>query len=152
MAAVPAAQNLAAMVNLGADTLTWAHALTCGLVMADFLESPAIAWGDLTNATFTGSAAKTISAGVRVTGIDPATGDVLMNIDPPTGGFYWETTATTSLPQTIFGMWLGNDTLGFGNGTLLAAVHLNEPVILAQVNQAVIIPQVTIRLPFGSLV
>lgn len=48
--------------------------------------------------------------------VDPATGELLLTIQPPAGGWYWETANATGLPKTIYGVAVrkGDDSILWG--------------------------------------
>src|SRR6266404_3262845 len=64
----------------------------------------------LTQADFDGYVANGISSatGTQNTALDPLTSDYLLQLKLPVGGFRWETTGTTNLPQTIYGFGVFN--------------------------------------------
>lgn len=129
---------------LGADTITFAGTLSVGLIKTPFSPSLNMSFVAGDEANFTGYAFKTLTAATRPTANDPATGDRLLTITPPVGGFVWETTGTTNLPQTIYGYYVGADTIGIG-GTLLGAALLDAPVVLTATDQQVQIPDPQLR-------
>lgn len=100
--------------------------------------------GDLTPATFDGYAAKAKDAAAPSTYTDPATGDIIISIPAPAGGWLWQTTGTTNLPQTVFGFALTDSTgADYYGGELLS-----EPVTLDAAGQGVQLPNgVTFRIP-----
>jgi len=117
---------------LAADATTLAPAAdenTIALIAAPFTESEILLPGDLTLATFTGSAPKAGVAGAQQAGIDPTTGDQVITILAPVGGYRFECTAAPAEPETIYGYALMND-----DQTLLFAVKaLPVPVTIEAV-------------------
>jgi hypothetical protein len=84
------------MTLLGSDTATLAPAalaLKVILIKANFTPSPNLAVGDLTEADFSGYAAIAAALAALPESLDPNTGDSLLTVGPPAGGFRWETTA-----------------------------------------------------------
>jgi hypothetical protein len=128
---------------LGADTTTLAGALKVGLAMNNFTPGPGLTAADLTPATFTGSGLIAVTAATRADNFDPATGDRIINITVPAGGWLWSTTDATNLPQTIYGAYVGTSTPPAGN--LYGAVLFDEPIVLTAADQQVQLDEVTFR-------
>jgi len=136
---------------LAADTATLAQAADANviaLIMADFTPSEATVVGDVTLATFDGSTPLAAGLGAQAEGLDPNNTDSLITIKSPVGGWRWETTGVTNLPQTIFGYCLLNDALD----TLFACEKLDDPITLTAVNQVVELSNVTIRQLANSMI
>jgi len=134
---------------LGSDTATLNNMATLrvGLVKEPIVPGPGLAYGDLVFADFDGYAAKTPVAGVQPESVDPSNGDAILSIVPPAGGWRWETTGLTNLPQTIYGFALYNTA-----GTVLyAAEALAVPVELNGLNQSVNLPEVAMRFHQGLI-
>jgi len=121
---------------LAADATTLAPAADANIVtllMADFVYDESTELADLVPATFTGATPKAAGVGTQQTGVDPATGDQLVTLLAPAGGWRWEATALTNLPQTIYGAMLTND-----DATVLLALHKpSAPVIIQSVGDQV---------------
>jgi len=117
---------------LAADATTLAPAAdanTVALIAAPFTPSEILLPGDLTLATFTGSAPKDGAVGAQQAGIDPTTGDQVITILAPLGGYRYECTVAPGAPETIYGYALMND-----DQTLLFAVAaLPVPVTITSV-------------------
>jgi len=119
---------------LAADTATLAPSSSppvVALVMAQFNPSEYLTAGDLTLATFDGSAPIPCQTGPQNEALDPATNDAIIDMVPPVGGWRWETTGTANLPQTIYGFALLKGDLS----TVYGAALLPAPVTLSGVNQ-----------------
>lgn len=129
---------------LGNDSTTLAGALKITLIKAPFTPSPTILPADLTAADFNGSTPISLTAGARPDNFDPATGDRLVNLVPPAGGYLWTTVDATSLPQTIYGVSVGTGVLPAGN--LFGTFLLDTPVTLTGADQQVLVPDITFRL------
>lgn len=126
----------AAMDLLAADAATMAppaNANKMALVKAAITPSEDLEFADLTLADFDGSTPISAGLGTQPTALDPSTTDSVMDVKVPAGGFRWETTGVTNLPQTIFGYVL----LDNGLTTLLAAAAFDTPVVLTAVGQRV---------------
>lgn len=135
------------LLGMDTTTLSGMATLRVGLVKEPFVPSPSLAYGDLTFANFDGSTAKTPVSGDQPESLDPATGDALLDILPPAGGWRWETTGLTNLPQTVYGFALYNTA-----GTVLYASELLDiPVELNDVNQTVILASVRMRFNQGLI-
>lgn len=140
-----AAQLLAA----DADTLApAADANIVKLVVGDINESESVTLESLEFATFDGSTPLEVPVGALPEGLDPVSGDSLITIPPPEGGWRWETTGTTDLPQEITGRALTND-----DGTILFGVErLEEPITLTAINQVLDLPPLQIRQKANSMI
>lgn len=139
-----------AMQLLAADTATLAPAVNANkmaLVMAAFAPSEETVIGDLTLATFDGSTPKDCGVGTQPEGLDPTTGDSVVTLLAPAGGWRWETTGVTNLPQTIFGFALFDNALAVYLGSAL----LPAPITLTAANQVVSLGDVTLRQLAGSI-
>jgi len=134
---------------LASDTVTLAHATTLrvGLVKEAFTPGDDLAIGDLVLADFDGYAAKTPVPGTQPSGLDPASADFKITISPPAGGWRWETTGLTNLPQTIFG-YIIYQTSG---PTLRASALLPSPIELTGINQEVLLPSVDLTFLQGMI-
>ena len=117
------------------------------LIMEPFTPSETLDGSTLVPATFDGSAPLEAVLGTQAEGLDPSNSDAIITILPPAGGWRWETTGTTDLPQTIYGFALFNDdsTVYYGSENLPA------PITLTAVNQVIQLPAVTFRQLAGSL-
>lgn len=139
-----------AMQLLAADTATLAQAADPNhvvLVKNEFTPGEGAVIGDLTLADFDGSAALECGLGTQPEGLDPANADALITFVPPAGGWRWETTGVTNLPQTIYGFALTNE----AETTLFACARLPTPITLTAVNQVVSLGDLTLRQLAGSI-
>lgn len=135
--------------KLASDTTTLAHAtlLRVGLVKEPFTPSSALVMGDLVLADFDGYAAKTPVPGTQPSGADPSTSDFNITISPPAGGWRWETSGLTNLPQTIYGVVLYHNT----GPTLYATELLANPIELDDLDQEVVLDKVQLRFMQGMI-
>jgi hypothetical protein len=125
-----------AMKLLAADPTTLApavNAIHMALVMTQFVPAESTVITDFTLATFDGSTPLDVTVGTQPEGLDPATNDAIIDLSAPIGGFRWETTGVTNLPQTIYGFAL----IDHANALLLACELLPSPVTLTAVNQRI---------------
>ncbi len=125
-----------AMKLLAADTATLAPAALANkmvLSKATFIASEATKFADLTLADFDGSTPIDCGTGTQPEGLNPGTNDAVIDLLSPAGGFRWETTGVTHLPQTIFGYALLNNAMD----TVLASELFANPITLTAINQRV---------------
>ena len=149
MVAVSALNDRAADL-LATDTTTLAEAtpfLFVKLVINPFTPGPTLTIGALTFATFTGSAGKHANSATNVVGIDPATGNYIITIPDPVGGWNWVCTVAPAAPETVYG-WAVLDAAG---AVLWKAELLDAPVEISQVGHQVNIGTVTFTVPFSAL-
>jgi len=121
---------------IAADDTTLAPAVSANkiaLIAADFALSEDLVVGDLTLATFTGSAAKAGATGAQLVGVDPATGQQVITIKAPAGGYVWECTADPGSPETIFGLALVDN----AGTTLLGVEKFTTPVVISAAGEQV---------------
>lgn len=124
-----------------ADDTTFAPAASANkiaLIKTAFSLEESLVAADLDRADFDGSTALAGVVGAQQCGIDPVTGDQVVTIKPPAGGYRWETTGDTNLPQTIFGYALYSNDLA----TLIAAEVFATPKALTDVGQEITLPAV----------
>lgn len=129
---------------LAADATTLAPAAdnnTVLLIMSDFTPNEDLVPADLTPATFDGSAGLLAELGAQQVGLDPTTGDQIVTIEEPVGGWRWITTGLTNLPQTIFGYGLYNEALD----TLLGVTKLDTPITLQGVGEEINLGAIQLR-------
>jgi len=130
--------------DLAADGTTFPVASPCKVIlfMNDLAIDENTVLADLTKATFDGYADKAAGASPFAVGIDPVTGDQIITINEPAGGWRWETTGVTNLPQTIYGFALANAAVNLIHGAQL----LDNPVPLSASGEEVNLGSVTFRL------
>lgn len=137
---------------LGADTLTVGTtatptACTVALVKATFSPGPTLRLADIVEADFDGYAAKTVASAPQPQSNDPSNGDSILLIPPLAGGFNWETTGLTNLPQVIYGYVV------IGHGPeIVGSALISPPINLTGVNQGISIPSPTFRQVNGTVV
>lgn len=130
---------------LAADATTLAPAVNANelmLVANDIAIDENKVIGNLTAATFTGSANIVGVAGTQLVGVDPATGDQLIQIKAPAGGWRWECTAAPASPETIFALAL----VTTGGADLLALGPLVPNVVISGVGDVVMAGDVIMRI------
>jgi hypothetical protein len=104
--------------------------------------------GDLTLADFDGSTAKTVALGAQEAAVDPVSGQQVITVPEVVGGWRWETSGVTNLPQTIYGFALYDST---GPGPLLGIELLPTPITLTEVGQEINIGKVCFRVALEPL-
>lgn len=136
---------------LAADPTTLAPvslAIQVALVKAAFSPSEGLVFADVVLADFDGSDPIDVTVGAQAEGLDPLSSDAIITLSPPVGGFRWETTGTTLLPQTIYGAVLLNN----AGDTLMASYRLPTPVILTGINQVLDLGNLFLRQIANTLV
>lgn len=126
---------------LATDTTTLdqaTDALKVTLIMANFTPGPDTDIGSLTVATFTGSGAKLAGTGAAQNFRDPSTGQQVVQLKEPAGGWHWQATDAVNLPQTIYGFVVTSNDLSETFGSYKFPV----PIQLLSAGDGVDIPQV----------
>lgn len=141
-------QSLANKVSalLGADTTTLAAATALKLHLASAAFTPGLGLllAGLTEATFQGYAAIAAgAAGAQNNFFDPATGNGIVEIKAPVGGWLFSCTGSTGLPQTIYGYYLTDNT----TVTLWGSALLSPTVTVTASGQAVEVPNARFTFP-----
>jgi hypothetical protein len=135
--------RLALGTTLAADPTTLAPAGAgnkIALIKAPFTPAETLQAADLTLADFVTSTPLLAAIGPQQVGIDPATGQQRITIIEPLGGWRWQTTALTNLPQTIYGFALFDNTLA----TLLAVALLPAPTLLNIIGDEINLDKLTL--------
>lgn len=102
---------------------------------------------DLVPADFDGSTPLDCGLGTQPSGLDPTTSDSIITLKSPAGGWRWESTGLTNLPQTVYGAALMNNAMDGYYGAMV----LDTPVTIANTNQVIDLGPQTFRLLAGSL-
>jgi hypothetical protein len=121
---------------LAADATTLApvsNANKVALVNMAFTPNENMLIGALSFATFTGSTPLAGAAGAQGVGIDPATGDQIVTVLAPAGGWRWTCTAAPVSAETIYGYALTDH----GGTTLLGTALLTPPISITEVGDLV---------------
>jgi len=130
---------------LAADATTLAQvadANVIALVISDFNLNEDLVVGDLTLADFTGSTPLVGGLGTQPVGIDPLTGEQIITLEDPAGGWRWECTAAPDEPQTVFGYVLLNDAMD----AVFGATKLENAITVSESGHEVTIGSVQIRM------
>lgn len=139
------------MELLGADTATLNTTgsptdAKVGLFINDFAPNAAMVLADLTEATFDGYVQIPADGHPHPQSLDPSNGNSRVTLLPSAGGWHWETTGLTDLPQTVFGYFV------IGHGVLLnLAKRFETPIVLTGANQSIDIQRIGMQQSFNSL-
>lgn len=140
----------AAAALLAGDTATLApaaNAIYIKLVKNNIVPSESITFADVQLADFDGSTELAIGLNAQPEAYDPITDDSVIDLKPPAGGFRWETTGVTNLPETIYGYVLLNN----AKDTVWASALLDAPIPLTLIGQRIDLGDVLLRLLKDSL-
>ncbi len=135
---------------IGADVTTLAEAtpfVEVQLYKAAFTPGPDLVPGSVTEADFDGYGAKHAASAATQVFTDPATGEKLIQVREPAGGWHWETSGITHLPMTIYGYGLAKS----DGSALYATATFDTPIVLNGSGQGIDVPQVRLRLPSGFM-
>ncbi len=136
------AYTLATLTAADTTNLANASAMKLALITSPFTPSIDRVIGDLTMASASPLAPIAGVAGAQETGIDPVTGELLIEIKTPAGGFRWATGTGFTVPVSIYGVALTN-----AAGSLLLGMEaLETPVVLTGDNQTWTAPPLEIRI------
>lgn len=123
---------------LAADTSSLAPvaANKVALIVENFTPDMDAAFGDFVLGSTTGLTPILGVAGTQLESRDPLTGEVVVEIKTPAGGFRWETPVGFTGPITVFGFLL------IDNGAInwLGAHKLTDPIVLDGPNQQITAP------------
>jgi len=138
----------AAATLLAADTVLLDNAADVEVILIKepFTPGPDLVIGDLVEADFDGYTPLAKAGTSPVVTTDPATGDKIIRLPDPAGGWNWATTGVTNLPQTIYGFAVMNE----AETVILCSETFDTPIVLTAVNQVVDIPRAELVLPKDS--
>lgn len=111
------------------------------LAKAAFMPSMELEVADLTEATFTGSAAKSAGAGNQPVYYDAADGLRTIRILEPAGGWSWTCTAAPASAETIYGVFMTDNT----NTNLWGTMLLPEPITIDDAGQGITVGEITFK-------
>jgi len=136
------ANRLSKVVAADATTL----ALPAGCVVvplsADFSPSPNLVPASVTKAPIVPFFPKVPTPGTQFDSVDPVTGELVIQMIEPVGGWHWNTGVGFAGPVTIYGIGLFND-----NYTLLfGTAKYATPIVLTGDNQNLDWPNVEFRI------
>jgi len=131
--------QIATLIADDTTTLGSATALKVHLAKAPFTPAPNLDPTTLVPADFTGYAALSPPSGSQLVYQDPITGLFTVELKEPAGGWHFQTTAITNLPQNIYGWWVTDNT----SATLYGSGLLDTPVPLTASGQGFDLPTLT---------
>jgi len=117
------------------------------LIMEPFTPGPSTDFTTLTEATFTGSAAKTAAAGAQQFFTDPTTGQRICQLIEPAGGWHWLCTADPAAPEDIYG-YVVTDA---ADAVTLGSQLFDTPINISGAGQAIDVDQVRFTFPLSPL-
>lgn len=117
------------------------------LIVAPFVPAAGLVVADLTVADFDGSDPLANTSATIQLFKDPQTGENILQVPEPAGGWHWQVTGGTSLPQTVYGYMLTDST----GAALLGTALLDTPVTLTATGQGLDIDQIRFRLSAQAL-
>jgi hypothetical protein len=130
---------IASLLANDATTLANMTALHVHLAQAPFTPTPALDPTTLVEANFGGYAVLDPTAGAQSVFLDPVTGLRTVELKSPIGGWHFQTTGTTNLPQTIYGWYVTDHT----DAVLYGSGLLSTPVPLTAVGQGFDLPSLS---------
>lgn len=125
-----------------------ANALHVHLANAAFNPASVLVPGDISEATFTGSAAIAAGLGAQQDFDDPVTGLRVVQIKEPAGGWHWLCTADPLTPETIYGWYLTDNT----DAVLYGSALFGTPVVITQAGQAIDLGNVRFEMSNQALI
>lgn len=133
---------------MAADTTKLASATAQKMHLAKnaFTPSLDLLLAGLTEATFVGSAAKLAGIGTQQVFFNVATGFWNIQILEPAGGWTWTCTTAPGTPETIFGIYLTDNTSAILYGSLL----LPGPITIQSIGDSIVVGGTTLSFPTTS--
>lgn len=135
---------------LAADPATLApvaNGVKVHLIAAAFVPADNTDFTTLTEATFTGSAAKTAGVGTQQSFFDAATNSNVIQLLEPAGGWHWQATVAPATPETIYGWCVTDNASADTYGSEL----FDTPPVITAIGDAVDIPYARYSILLGSL-
>lgn len=135
---------------IATDTAALAAALFLHVypVRNPFVPGPNLTVGDVTKATFLADTSKATTSATMLTDKDPQTGEWIITVPEPAGGWHWSTgAAPVGLPETIYGFALTN----VGESELWGTVALDTPIVLTGADEGFDLGQVQFRLSNSAM-
>jgi len=116
------------VANLAAAAVKHIH-----LIKDVFTPAPDTDFTTLTEADFDGYAELSAAAGAQQAFTNPLTGERIVQMIEPLGGWHWEVSGVTNLPQTIYGFVLTD----LADAETFGSALLDEPITLLGIGEAV---------------
>lgn len=131
--------------SLASDAATLGHAtLPCkvALIENDFAEGNHLLASDLTKCAVAGLTPITCVTGTQNESIDPLTGELVVSMKVPAGGWRWECTDAVGLPKDIFGYALFDN----AGTALYGATRFPQKRVISAVGHEVTTEEVAFRI------
>lgn len=139
-----------AMIDLlAADAGTLAppaNAMHVHLAIANFIPGLDLDIGTLTEATFTGSAAKSVTLGAQTVLVDPVTGKRKIQLGEPVGGWTWICTVAPAVAETVYGVYVTDN----ADAVLIGSFLLDTPVVIQAVDESVVVGKIDLAFDESS--
>jgi hypothetical protein len=110
-----------------------ANAVHVHLAQNAFTPAAGLLIGSLVEATFDGSTAKNAGLGAQQEFLDGLSGRRTVQLNEPAGGWHWQVTGVTALPQTIYGFYVTD----LADAVVYGSARLDAPVLLNGIGQAI---------------
>lgn len=120
-------------------------------LIGDFTEDPGKVYADIESNVPEGEwiANKLSVAGTQDESLEPGTGDILISLKPPAGGFRWETPSNHEGTVVVTGYAVAQ--IVDETWTLWAIHRFANSITLNAPNQAFTIPDVSFRIPRSAI-
>jgi hypothetical protein len=125
-----------------------ALAVEVRLAKVNFSPGSQLIPANFTQADFDGYAKLDAVLGEAQIFFDPTSGLTQIQLNEPAGGWHWETTGLTFLPQTIYGFYVTTN----GAAVLIGCALFTPSLPLTIVGQGIDIDQVRFTLVAGALI
>lgn len=134
--------QLSTLLAANTATIGAAAANKVGLIVAPFVPAVELVLADLMLSADTGLVPLAGVAGAQFESVDPVTGELIVEVKPPAGGFRWETPVGFTGPVTVFGFALVDN----GAANLWGTELLQPPILLTGPNESIIAPPLQFRI------
>lgn len=125
-----------------------ALAVKVHLAIAPFTPGPSLTVSSFTEATFSGYTALSAGTGNQESFTDPPSGQRIVQLQEPAGGWHWQANGATGLPQTVYGFYITDN----ANAVLYGSQLLPAPITLAAVGDGVDLAWVRFGIIPGAIV
>lgn len=122
-----------------------ANANKVHLITSPFVPGPGLDFSLLTEAAFTGGAAKSAGVGAQQSFRDPITSTRIVELLEPAGGWTWICTVAPGAPETIVGIVVTD----MAGATTFGGALFDNPITVGAVGDAVVVDNVQVQLPIN---
>lgn len=129
----------------GSPVAPAADALHVHLIKGAFAPGLGTSFGTLTPAAFTGSAAKSAGISDQTSYVDPLTGNRVVQLLEPAGGWHWQATVAPSPAEVIYGYCVTDN----ANAVTYGSELFPSPVTIGAIGDGLNIPEIQLILPPG---